>query len=482
MTMARKAIERIQSPADAGQDQVIVPVASASRSIGFWQSLSYIRPGQNAVRAGLVILGMSLVYFVLPWTIILGLTISSTVGVVALTVYETIVVPRCLSQLKVRRTLPVVIGRDQPILIAWQIENRSQLDVVGIVRDVMPDAAVPRVMTESFQIPAGRESPSLKQIFRIPTRGRHQVGPIWIRLIGPRELIEVQRAFDLTASIKVLPEQFASRDELLKDQGAEIRMLDMATRTRQHGAGTEFESLAEFREGDDPRRIDWRATARIQRPVIRRFQIERHRDVMILIDCGRLMGTDTGNGTKLDCAVDAALILSRVVLQGGDRCGLGLYDSEVRGYLPPVAGRAALSGLTNSVYDLQSNFLESDFAPMFATLQTRQAKRSMIIVISDVVEAETSRQFRASLARLGLRHIVLFAALQTPLLARVLKMPVESMVDGAKKAVTFRLLHERQLALQSLKHAGVHVLDVEPSQLTIPLINQFIQLRQRNLL
>lgn len=482
MTTRRNPIERHNKSAAVRPDQVSIPFASATNTIGFWQTLSFLRPGQNAIRAGFVVLGLSLIYFVLPWAIILGLTIATTIGIVAVAVHEAIVVSRCLSQLKVRRMLPVVIGRDQPITIAWQIENESFQNVVGVLREVMPDAAVPRVITESFQIAAGIESPPLKQVFRIPIRGRHQVGPIWIRLTGTHELIEVQRLFDLTASIKVLPEQFASREELLKDQGAEIRMLDMATRTRQHGAGTEFESLAEFREGDDPRRIDWRATARIQRPVIRRFQIERHRDVMILVDCGRLMGTDTGHGTKLDCAVDAALILSRVVLQSGDRCGMGLYDSEVRGYLPPVAGRAGLSGLTNSVYDLQSNFLESDFGPIFATLQTRQAKRSMIIVISDVVEAETSRQFRASLAKLGLRHIVLFAALRTPLLARVLKEPVVTMVDGAKKAVTFRLLRERQLALQSLKHAGVHVLDIEPSQLTIPLVNQFIQLRQRNLL
>ena len=295
-------------------------------------------------------------------------------------------------------------------------------------------------------------------------------------------LVEIQRSFELIDFIKVLPEQFASRDELLKDHRAQFLLLDKAKQTRQYGSGTEFESLTEFREGDDPRRIDWRTTARIQRPVVRRFQIERHRDVMILIDCGRLMNSDTGRGTKLDCAVDAGLILSRVTLQSGDRCGIGLYDSEVRGYLPPVSGIQWLHALTNSVYDLQSAFRESDFGPMFAMLQTRQAKRSLIVVISDISDEATTRQFRASLGRLAQRHVVLFAALRTPLLTRVLSEPVATIVDGARKAVTFRLLRERELALQSLKHGGIFVLDVEPSQLTVPLINQCIELRHRNLL
>ena len=161
---------------------------------------------------------------------------------------------------------------------------------------------------------------------------------------------------------------------------------------------------------------------------------------------------------------------------------MGLYDNAVRGYLPPVSGASSLHALTDSVFAVQSDFRESDFGPMFATLQSRQSKRSLIVVLSDVSDEETSQQFRASLARLVRRHVVLVAALRTPLLNRILTEPVGTMVDGAKKAVTFRLLRERQLALQSLRHGGVFVLDVEPNQLTVPLVNQFIDLRQRNLL
>ena len=94
-----------------------------------------------------------------------------------------------------------------------------------------------------------------------------------------------------------------------KDIGAEVRLLEQMQRSRHQGVGTEFESLQPFRLGDDPRRIDWRATARQQSLVVRHFQIERHRDVMIIIDSGRLMGVKVGDGSKLDCAVDSALNL-----------------------------------------------------------------------------------------------------------------------------------------------------------------------------
>jgi len=457
-------------------------VVSAQSDHGFWRVAAQVRPGANTVRAGLGLVALSLVYFALPWMLLLSVIVVLTAALIFAAVLEARTLWRRLGQLTVRRSLPAVVGRDVAFGVGWEIENPGDDDLSGELRDVVPRATTPRFSTSQFDVAARGGRASLAQACRITERGLHEFGPIWIRLTGPLGLAEVQRSFALPARIKVLPEQFASREELLKDRGAELLLLDKATRTRQHGAGTEFESLTEYREGDDPRRIDWRATARIQRPVVRRFQIERHRDVMILLDCGRLMGTETDRGTKLDCAVDAALILARVVLQSGDRCGMGLYDSDVRGYLPPVTGASSLHALTDSVFAVQSDFRESDFGPMFALLQARQAKRSLIVVLSDVSDEETSQQFRASLARLGRRHVVLFVALRTPLLNRILTEPVVSMVDGAKKAVTFRLLRERQLALQSLKHGGVFVLDVEPNQLTVPLVNQFIDLRQRNLL
>ncbi len=427
-------------------------------------------------------MALSLVHFALPGMLLLSLIVVLTTVLISAAVLEARTLWRRLGQLTVRRSLPTVVGRDVEFGVGWEIENASDDDLSGELRDVTPRATMPRFWTSPFGVASRGGRTTLALACRIAERGLHEFGPIWIRLTGPLGLTEVQRSFALPAAIKVLPEQFASKDELRKDRGAELLLLDKATRTRQHGAGTEFESLTEYREGDDPRRIDWRATARIQRPVVRRFQIERHRDVMILLDCGRLMGTETDRGTKLDCAVDAALILARVALQSGDRCGMGLYDSDVRGYLPPVTGASSLHTLTDSVFAVQSDFRESDFGPMFATLQARQAKRSLIVVVSDVSDEETSQQFRASLARLSHRHVVLFAALRTPLLNRILSDPVETMLDGARKAVTFRLLRERQLALQSLKHGSVFVLDVEPGQLTVPLVNQFIDLRQRNLL
>ena len=318
-----------------------------------------------------------------------------------------------------------------------------------------------------------------RQSFSIAIRGSHQFGPAWVRVSGPCGLLEGMWEAAGKSRVKVFPEGLAAKDDLSQHLTAEIQILDRRSRAKRRSAGTEFESIQEYRSGDDPRRIDWRATARTRRLVIRRFQVEQHQDVLLLLDCGRLMGADGGRGTKLDCAVDAALLLARVALSNGDRCGAALFDNKVTGYLSPRASMASFPAVLEALYDAQSRWQETDFATIYAHLQSRRQKRAVIIVLSDVSDAETSRRARVALAGLAARHVVIFAALQTPLLLAQTHAPIDDRLDAARHAVAYRLLRERERTLHALRRSNVQVLDVLPGELTIPLINRYLELRAR---
>lgn len=458
-----------------------------------------MRPGRNLLFLALLLIGLSFLAFLS--TVMLWVLGALVILITVLAWRDALQAAAALKQVRVTRTLPGIVGRDLTFCDTLRIENLGPTAVVGELRDVLPAACLPRWATFPFRIassgaggtpqgpvklPAetGPETSWLQFMLpcRIPIRGRHRFGPLWVRVAGPLQLLEVQQSLECFDDVKVMPETFVSREELQKDTGAQLLLLDKTLRSRQMGAGTEFVSLFPYRLGDDPRRIDWRATARHRTPIVRRYQVERHRDVMILVDSGRLMGSQTDRGSKLDCAVDACLNLARVALHGGDRCGIGVFDSELRGYLPPIAGPRSLPRLVDCVYDLQTNWRETDFAAMYSEMQRRQSKRSLLVILSDLGDAETSRLHCAALARLSQRHLVLFAALRTPLLRRVIHSQPETLVEGARQAVALGLLRDRDRALHALRHGGIHVVDVEPQQLTLPLINQFIELRRRNLL
>jgi uncharacterized protein (DUF58 family) len=435
------------------------------------------RPGRRLIQIAAVLSAVGMMAFV--WSSMLWLIGGAVLLIAGLAVLDYRSTAPLLRRIEVSRTVPRMAGRNLPFEIEIRLRHSSDVAISGQIRDVRPSACQPGFVVEPFTLaPQGAQIRTATA--RIPIRGLHEFGSIWVRVTSPWRLLEVQRDIPLATEIKILPETFASREELKKDLGAEILLLDKVVRTRQIGDGTEFVSLDSYRRGDDPRRIDWRATARNRFPIVRRHQVERHRDVLILIDCGRLMGATTDRGTKLDCAVDAALNLARVALRGGDRCGVGVFDNELRGFLAPVAGPQALNMLVQCVYNVQTRWQESDFTRIFAELQRRQLKRSLLVVISDVADAETSRTHCAALAKLSRRHLVLFAALRTPLFRRIVHHEPETFQEGARQAVAFGLLRDRARALHELRHGGVKVLDVEPQQLSLPLINQFIELRKRN--
>lgn len=438
-----------------------------------------IRPGHNLIRAAGALLAASLLVFVAPSVLWLSLPIFGVLG--GLIVADYLDLRRRLPQVRLERRAPGIVGRDRSFEVAWTLSHKGDREFLGEWRDGVPRRAVPFLHSIPFRLGATEFEESFTGRFRIPERGEHSFGQLWLRLVGRFSMLEAQQTIDSRATVRVLPETYHSPEELQKDTGHAL-LMDKSTRTRQHGVGTEFESLTEYREGDDPRRIDWRTAARVGHLVVRRYQIERHRDVILLIDCGRLMGADAGKGSKLDCAVDAALLVARVALQGADRCGLAMFDDQVLGYLPPQSGLSSLHSLAECVYAAQTRWRESDFARMFATLQQRHSKRSLVVILSDMVDAETTQRFRASLARLAKRHVVLFAALQTPVLDAISRTPPSETLDLARQAVAFQLLREREQALHAVRRCGVHVLDVAPSQLLVPLINQFIALRQESLI
>jgi uncharacterized protein (DUF58 family) len=330
--------------------------------------------------------------------------------------------------------------------------------------------------TGRFALPGG-ERRRLAAAAVVPVRGHVALGPVWLRVPGPLGFAERRRQVDTAAAVRIFPETLAEREGFLDMRGL-LTAPEAKTPTRWRGEGLEFESITPYERGDEERHIDWRATARTGRLMVRRYQLELNREVFVVLDAGRLMGADAGEGTKMDRAVDAGLVLCRTAIDHGDKCGVAIYDSEVRGFLPPQVGPAGFRAIVENVYDTSCRFRESDFAAVFAQFQARQRKRALVVVLSDIVDEAGSRSLREALHRLAKRHLVVFAALRTPLIESAFGATTDSYRDLARQAVAGRLLRDRERGLHMLRRLGVHVLDVEPSQLTVSLVNRYVQLRE----
>lgn len=372
----------------------------------------------------------------------------------------------------------VIRGDDVPVELHVENAGRARLRVR--VRPVLPEQAEPNLY-EGAAVLGPRQRAKFPLTLHAPVRGDYRFGDVFLRVPGPFHAVMGQLRVPAGRVLQVYPDVRRVKDYIVSRRTHTALTPHIHT-SHLRGIGSEFESLRDYEEGDDIRRIDWKATARHGRPITRNYEIEHFRDIMIVVDRGRLMAGRVGEATKLDHAVDAALMVAGVALDGGDRCGLLVFDDDVVSYLPPRGRMDQLQRIIETVHDLQPNLVESHFRRAFIYLQTRLTKRSLVLVLSDVIDAEASAAVVAGLFSLGRRHLVVLAALRTPEVEGVLEEPLSTAVVPYRKAVAYRLLRERAEVMARIEKGGAHVLDVPPDRLTIPVVNKYIELREANLL
>lgn len=245
----------------------------------------------------------------------------------------------------------------------------------------------------------------------------------------------------------------------------------------RRGDGMDFDSLRDYLPGDDPRRVDWRATARRGRLVTRQFQHERNHTVLIAVDASRLMAADVDGRSKLDHAIDAGLALAYAALQAGDRVGLIAFDRELRGFTAPRAQRRQLGVLIDLLRPLEPRLVEPDYRVVVRTLAARHRQRALVVVLTDVVESGAAI-FTEPLAVLGRRHRVLLVALRDRLFAGLdAAGGGTDMVAVSRRLVLADLLRERDTALATLRRGGVQSVDLPPESITAAVLERYLALR-----
>jgi uncharacterized protein (DUF58 family) len=324
---------------------------------------------------------------------------------------------------------------------------------------------------------AGRAT--LVRRYRAHRRGRFALGDLRVRVRGPWGLVERQTRFAGEQALAVEP-ALLHLSETLRLAASE-RWQDLGVRTlRRHGGQTEFESLREYVAGDEVRRIDWKATARRAKPMVRSYQVERGQELVLLVDCGRRMRAPGGAGqhaawTKLDWALDAALELAAVALRQGDRVGVAAFERELVAYVPPQKGARAQTRLASALFPLQPSEKDGDLGRALRTLAVRHRRRATVLVISDVADPLSLAEQRRALRGAARHHRLIFAALDDPELRRAADGEGD---DPVLRAAALELAAERARSLRALATSGARVLDALPAEAAAPMLAAWLDERR----
>ena len=397
--------------------------------------------------------------------------------------------------LAVDRELPPTIGVGDSVEGEVRVSGSWDAPLRLRLFDQLPDALEqPAARAHDLRvIPKGGGSVAFPFTVRGRTRGRWPLGPVVLRAVGPLGLVErslryphVQRITEevmagraLADSVIVAPSiagigrfRLLALQQRLRDPGARV--------IRRRGEGMSFAGMREYVVGDDPRRIDWKASARRGKLIAREFTIEQGQTVMIAVDAGRLMTQLAGEYSRFEAALSAALILADVALSNGDRVGVIVFDDDIRAFVPPGKGRATLQRIRDALVPAVATMAEPDYALAFRTLASRHRKRSLVVVFTDAIDVRASQSLIAHTARSAARHLPLVVALRNDELAGVaVPHERESTEQVYESAAAEELLSARDEALWRMRRAGVSVLDVSPTQMTAAVINRYLELKGR---
>lgn len=320
----------------------------------------------------------------------------------------------------------------------------------------------------------GQQTQELTYTVHPQHRGEYAWGDLQVRQRGPLGLAWGEWTVPARGTVAVYPDLVGLRQ-------LSIRLAVQSTGTlrqkRQLGVGTEFAELREYGLGDDPRLIDWKATARRSTPLVRVLEPEREQTLMILLDRGRLMTAQVRGLSRFDWGLNAALALALSGLHRGDRVGIGVFDRTLHTWMPPRGGRTYLQPLIERLTPIQPVLLESDYLGAVTRVVTQQHRRALVVVITDVVDATASTELLSALMRLYPRYLPFCIALRDPAMDQQAQTFQTAVPAAYQRAVALDLLAQRQAVFTQLKRSGVLVLDAPADGMTTPLVDAYLRIK-----
>jgi len=313
------------------------------------------------------------------------------------------------------------------------------------------------------------------------SRGGYRFGDLIVR--WPSRLGLALRQIRIPAGelVKVYPNIRRARAfELSARRNRQLQL--GARRSRLRGQGRDFESLRDYVRGDEMRHISWTATARRGRLITRQYQIEKNQSIVVMIDAGRLMTSRIETLTKLDHAINAALAIGYVAVSGGDNIGLLVFNRQVASYLPPKRGHAQLLAMTEALCDIRPQMIEPSYARAFHFLSRNCKRRSLVVILTDLIDRDASSELLAFTATLLPRHLPLIVTIGDNDLRELVSRIPEKIDDVYRQSVAEELLRQREEALGRITELGGLALDVPAGQLSFQLVNKYLEVKERGLL
>jgi len=361
------------------------------------------------------------------------------------------------------------------------IQNATNRSLTLVVKDEYPPEMILSGAREGWMTVDAQSTSTLIYAVRPPRRGRFEFGQTAVRFLSRFKLIWCQLNPGEPVSVKVYPNMRRAREAELKALGARS-VVSSHRKTSWRGEGREFESMRDYVRGDELRHISWTATARRGKLTTRQYQIERDQTILIALDAGRLMTARIEQETKLDSAVHATLALFSAAARAGDNAGLVVFGRRIKSYLPPSRGRDHIESALEALHAVEPEMIEPSYPHAFEFIAANSKRRALVILLTDLVDEEGSKELLTSLHILRPRHLPLVVTIADRDLKAVVRQTPSSIRDVFTQSVAEEIIHHREAALRLVESLGGLALDVTAAALAPALLETYLRVKERGLL
>lgn len=381
-------------------------------------------------------------------------------------------------ELTLRREDSIELERARPEAITIQLINRSSRPIIFQLVDHLP-ASFDRPFPINGQLAENAEI-ALSYKTKASERGDYTLGETSIRVRSSLSLWQKQFSFYQPVSVKVIPDMTMVREVI---HSLQTLLTTAGTRIKRNRLGSgEFAQVRTYEVGDDPRKMNWRQTAKQAELMTNVYEPEHGKQITLLIDCGRTMGVELKEVNRLERSLEAALTVAAGALQQGDYVSVLAFSNHVKVYVPPGKGIDHFKTILAELYHLKSDGYETNFSNAFAFLNQRQSKRSLLMLFSDLDTFLYEETAFRSIGLLKRRHFLLILSISDPILEETVHSAPETTERAFMISIAEREIMKRRHAIKKWSIQGQSVIEVPEEQLAVTALSRYIDVINRNIM
>ncbi|WP_217586318.1 DUF58 domain-containing protein [Lentibacillus saliphilus] len=445
-----------------------------------WARLLFRDRGIVPTRRFLIVFGLFAVVMTL-FAATDRLSLAWIVGMIALfivfSLFDLLQSPR-RQDIVLRRDLPRELERGLRYAIPLHITNNGHTSCCLVLKDDVPQSCVTDLPVEA--VVAQQASKEITYHITAPVRGSYHMESVFVRFSSLLGLWQKQMLVPLENTFKVIPDLTETRHFL---ENAQKFLLHDGSKIRKQLKGEgEFAQIRSYVVGDDPRKINWRQTAKLHDVMTNEYEPEHGKYVTILIDCGRMMGSELTEGNRLEKALEAAMTVTAAALKNDDYVSVLAFGKRVRLYVPPAKGMAHMQTILHSIYDLEVEAGEANYAQAMSYLQTVQKKRSLMMLFSDVHTFLHEESALVYLQRLRRRHLFMMIGIEDEELHEQAQLKSDSVETAMMKAMAQQQIQIKKYRKTKWERSGLIMIEAKEERLATAAVSNYIRIMNQGVL